>query len=70
MRTVTRVILYDVLLALVYITFDAYLIYFYLSNGHKWWAAATVTAVILPGALGESYLKTSADNCLCTRMIS
>lgn len=51
MRTVARVLLYDVLLALVYISFDVYLVYFYLSNGHKWWAAATITAVALPGAL-------------------
>ena len=35
----------------VYISFDVYLIYFYLTNGHKWWAAATVTAVTLPGLL-------------------
>jgi len=51
MRTVTRVILYDVILGLIYISFDISLIYFYLSNGHTWWAAATVTAVALPGML-------------------
>ena len=58
MRTVTRVILYDVLLGLIYISFDIYLIYFYLSTGHVWWGAATVTAVALPGTLGELGCKT------------
>jgi len=51
MRTVTRVILYDVILGLIYIAFDVSLIYFYLSNGHTWWGAATIAAVALPGTL-------------------
>lgn len=51
MRTLLRVIFYDILLALVYTGFDAYLIYFYFSNGDKWWGAATVSAVFLPGLL-------------------
>jgi len=51
MRTIARVLLYDVLLALVYIASDAFLAYFYFSNGHKWWGALTVGAVALPGTL-------------------
>ena len=54
MRTIARVLLYDVLLALVYIASDAFLAYFYFSNGHKWWGALTVGAVALPGTLGQS----------------
>jgi hypothetical protein len=30
---------------------DAALVWWYLSNGHTWWGAATVVAVLLPGAL-------------------
>ena len=54
MRTIARVLLYDVLLALVYIASDAFLAYFYFSHGHKWWGALTVGAVALPGTLGQS----------------
>ena len=54
MRTLARVLLYDVLLALVYIASDAFLAYFYFSHGHKWWGALTVGAVALPGTLGQS----------------
>ena len=53
MRTVIRVLLYDVLLALVYIASDAYLAYWYFSQGHKWWGALTLGAVALPGTLGR-----------------
>ena len=49
MRTLARVLLYDVLLALVYVASDAFLAYFYFSHGHKWWGALTVGAVALPG---------------------
>ena len=52
MRTVIRVLLYDVLLGLVYIGFDAYLAWWYFSQGHKWWGALTLGAVALPGTLG------------------
>ena len=55
MRTVIRVLLYDVLLGLVYIGFDAYLAWWYFSQGHKWWGALTLGAVALPGTLGGSY---------------
>jgi len=51
MRTVIRVLLYDVLLGLVYIGFDAYLAWWYFSQGHKWWGALTLGAVALPGTL-------------------
>ena len=54
MRTVVRVLLYDVLLGLVYIGFDAYLAWWYFSQGHKWWGALTLGAVALPGTLGGS----------------
>ena len=54
MRTIARVLLYDVLLALVYVASDAFLAYFYFSNGHEWWGALTVGAVALPGTLGQS----------------
>ena len=53
MRTLARVLLYDVLLALVYVASDAFLAYFYFSHGHKWWGALTVGAVALPGTLGQ-----------------
>ena len=53
MRITSRVILYDVILGIIYILADVYLVYFYLSNGHKWWAAATITAIALPGTLGK-----------------
>jgi len=39
------------LVSSTYILADVYLVYFYLSNGHKWWAAATITAIALPGTL-------------------
>ena len=54
MRTVLRVLLYDVLLGLVYIGFDAYLAWWYFSQGHKWWGALTLGAMALPGTLGGS----------------
>ena len=53
MRTILRVVLYDVLLALVYIACDVYLAYWYFSKGHQYWAALTIGAVALPGTLGE-----------------
>lgn len=53
MRILTRVLLYDVVLAMVYIMVDGYLIYSYFNTGDSWWAAATITAVCLPGLLGE-----------------
>ena len=46
-------VLYDVLLALVYIACDVYLAYWYFSQGHQYWAALTIGAVALPGTLGE-----------------
>ena len=52
MRTIARVLFYDVLLGLVYIASDAFLAYFYFSNGHPWWGALTLGAVALPGTLG------------------
>ena len=55
MRTVARVLFYDVLLGLVYIASDAALAYFYFSHGHPWWGALTLGAVALPGTLGGSY---------------
>ena len=57
MRTVIRVLLYDVLLGLVYIGFDAYLAWWYFSQGHKWWGALTLGAVALPGTLGRWILS-------------
>lgn len=51
MRTVARVLFYDVLLGLVYIASDAALAYFYFSHGHPWWGALTLGAVALPGTL-------------------
>ena len=54
MRTVARVLFYDVLLGLVYIASDAALAYFYFSHGHPWWGALTLGAVALPGTLGGS----------------
>jgi len=51
MRTLIRVLLYDVLLGLVYIACDAYLAYWYFSQGHKWWGALTLGAMALPGTL-------------------
>ena len=58
MRTIARVLFYDVLLGLVYIASDAFLAYFYFSNGHPWWGALTLGAVALPGTLGEAHKKT------------
>ena len=55
MRTVARVLFYDVLLGLVYIASDAALAYFYFSHGHPWWGALTLGAVALPGTLGGSH---------------
>ena len=52
MRTIARVLFYDVLLGLVYIASDSFLAYFYFSNGHPWWGALTLGAVALPGTLG------------------
>ena len=52
MRTIARILLYDVLLALVYIACDAYLAYFYFSQDHFWWGLLTLLAVALPGTLG------------------
>ena len=67
MRTLARVLLYDVLLALVYVASDAFLAYFYFSNGHKWWGALTVGAVALPGTLGQSsVLFYSGFHCVIT----
>ena len=57
MRTVIRVLLYDVLLALLYIALDAYLAYWYFSQGHKWWGALTLGAVALPGTLGKQRIS-------------
>ena len=54
MRTIARVLLYDVLLALVYVAADAFLAYFYFDNGHIWWGALTLGAMALPGFLGIS----------------
>jgi len=51
MKQVVRVLLYDVVLAAVHIGVDAYLIYSYLRDGDEWWAAATISAVCLPGLL-------------------
>ena len=57
MRTIARVLFYDVLLGLVYIASDAFLAYFYFSNGHPWWGALTLGAVALPGTLGGVNFK-------------
>ena len=57
MRTIARVLFYDVLLGLVYIASDAFLAYFYFSNGHPWWGALTLGAVALPGTLGVVNFK-------------
>lgn len=70
MRTLARSFFYDVILALVYIASDAYLIYFYLNNGDRWWAAATMAAVLLPGTLEwlvytYSYLKGELRGTAC-----
>ena len=53
MRTLVRVLLYDVVVATIHIIVDAYLIYSYFDAGDTWWAAATITAVCLPGLLGK-----------------
>ena len=53
MRTLVRVLLYDVVLAIIHIIIDANLIYSYFNAGDTWWAAATITAVCLPGLLGK-----------------
>ena len=45
------ILLYDVLLGLVYIAFDAYLAYFYFSHNHFWWGTLTLLAITLPGTL-------------------
>ena len=60
MRTVARVLFYDVLLGLVYIASDAALAYFYFRHGHPWWGALTLGAVALPGTLGEDKLSHTA----------
>jgi len=51
MRTLAKVLLYDVVVALVHIMLDGYLIYSYFHSGDNWWAGATITAVCLPGLL-------------------
>ena len=53
MRTIARVLLYDILLASFYIFIDVYLAYFYFNNGDKWWGALTLGAIALPGTLGK-----------------
>ena len=57
MRTIARVLLYDVLLALIYVAADAFLAYFYFDNGHIWWGALTLGAMALPGSLGRSFIR-------------
>ena len=59
MRTILRVLLYDVLLGLVYIACDTYLAYWYFSHGHNYWAALTLGAMALPGTLGGGQISTS-----------
>jgi len=51
MRTLVRVLLYDVVLATIHILVDAWLIYSYVTDGDTWWAVTTITAVCLPGLL-------------------
>ena len=69
MRTIARVLFYDVLLGLVYIASDAFLAYFYFSNGHPWWGALTLGAVALPGTLGGVNFQNGKNlNILCFRM--
>jgi len=51
MRTLVRVLLYDVVLATIHILVDAWLIYSYVTAGDTWWAVTTITAVCLPGLL-------------------
>jgi len=73
MKTIARVLVYDVLLALIYIACDAYLIYFYLSEGHKWWAMATIAAVLLPGLIEwlvytYAFLKGDLSGTKCQQM--
>jgi len=51
MRTICRILFYDVILALVYISFDIYLAWSYFNAGHKWWGALTLGAIAIPGTL-------------------
>ena len=51
MRTVARVLLYDVLLGSLYILSDCWLAWHYIQRGDYWWAALTLAAVALPGTL-------------------
>ena len=53
MRTLVRVLLYDVVVATIHIIVDANLIYSYFEAGDTCWAAATITAVCLPRLLGK-----------------
>ena len=53
MRTICRILFYDVILALVYISFDIYLAWSYFNAGHKWWGALTLGAIAIPGTLGK-----------------
>ena len=64
MRTIARILLYDVLLALVYIACDAYLAYFYFSQNDFWWGLLTLLAVALPGTLGLQISKLLSYYCL------
>ena len=58
MKSLVRVLLYDVLVAMVHIGVDGFLIYSYLNEGNTWWGVTTITAVCLPGVLGEKSRKT------------
>merc|ERR1711936_801523 len=51
MKTLARVLLYDVVLATLHIGVDIFLIYSYFHSEDYWWAVATITAVCLPGLL-------------------
>jgi len=73
MKSIARVVFYDVFLALIYIASDAYLIYFYLSQGDIWWGSATIAAVCLPGLLEwlvytYSFLKGDLKGTSCQQM--
>jgi len=51
MKAVTHAIIYDIILGIIHLAVDTNLVYHYFSTGDTSWAAATLTAIFLPGLL-------------------
>ena len=53
MRILFQLIVYDILLAGVHLGLDIILVYSYFHGDDPWWAGVTITAICLPGLLGN-----------------